>query len=313
MDYWESVLVDCGMVKFKRTTFYIFLALFLLLFPFSQARADAYLTVIFLDVGEGDAIYLETPTTERLLVDTGNPMTGYRVVDFLKDKGIKTLDAIFITHPHLDHMGGIFQIIPRFDVKALYDNGQPIPENPDCDIYRWYKEVIREGNYKPIVAGDFFQYGDVRIQVLWPRDPTSSNWNVNSLVLKVTYGRVAFLFMGDANTDVEEALLNKGIDLKANLLKVGHHGAIDATSERFLKAVSPKFAVISADAKNIKGYPHPDVLSRLKKYRVKIFTTFSHGNLTFWTDGINGVFLRNDTDNYSEMVYGTASFLIERY
>ncbi len=281
------------MERVKRAVFFFFFIFFLTPFFLFQAWGEKYLTITFLDIGEGDAIYIETPTKEHILIDAGNPTTGYRVVDFLREKGIESLDAIFITHPHADHMGGIFQIVRRFDVKVIYDNGQPIPDKPDYDIYRWYVETVRGNNYKAAAAGDVFPFGDVKIHVIWPKDPLSSDWNVNSLVLKVVYNKAVILLMGDANRVVEEGLLAQKVDLKAKVLKVGHHGALDATSINFIKTVSPDFAVISVNVNNIRGYPHSDVLDRLKDLKVKTLTTFSQGNLTFSTDGTKGVFLKN--------------------
>lgn len=280
------------MRRFKRLRFFLFLAITLLC-P-SEATSLPPLYITFLNAGEGEAIYLETPTEDRILIDTGNPMTGYRVVDFLRARGVKSINALFITHPHPDHMGGIFQILPAFDIKAIYDNGQPIPDSFDCDIYRWYGEVVRKGkvkrvNYSPVRAGYPFQYGDVRIEVLWPDRPASPDWNTNSLVLKVIYGKVTLLLMGDANKSVEKQLLDSGANLRANVMKVGHHGAIDATSEDFLNAVSPEYAVIVVDGGNIRGYPHPEVLERLKGRDIRILMTSTHGNITLVTDG-NKVF-----------------------
>jgi competence protein ComEC len=268
------------MVRFKRAKSLLLIILFLFSF-FPQPWAGQNLIVIFRDVGEGEAIYLETPTDEKILVDTGNPISGHDVVDFLKKRGIRSLDAIFITHPHPDHMGGIFHILPRFDVGSVYDNGQPIPENPDSEIYRWYEEAVRYGNYSAVKAGDLFQYGDVKIQVLWPRSPLSSDWNANSLVLKVVYGDVAFLLMGDANTFVENALLDAKVDLRAQVLKVGHHGAADATSKEFLERVSPAYAVISINDDNIRGYPDTEVVKRLEDKGIEIFFTYHDGDIEF--------------------------------
>lgn len=277
------------MRRFKRLTIFLFLTTTLLLFP-SEVTSVFPFHITFLNVGEGEAIYFETPTEDRILIDTGNPMTGYHVVNFLRARGVESINALFITHPHPDHMGGIFQILPAFDIKVIYDNGQPISENPDCDIYRWYTEVVRKGrvkraNYSPVRAGNVFQYGDVRIEVLWPDKVASPDWNTNSLVLKVVYGKVTLLLMGDANNSVEKQLLDSGVNLRANVLKVGHHGAIDATSEDFLKAVSPEYAVILVDAGNIRGYPHPEVLERLKGRDIKILMTSTHGDITLLTDG----------------------------
>ncbi len=261
------------------------LSLLLLLTPPSLYGGDL-LEVTFLDVGEGEAIYIETPRGDRILIDTGNPITGFRVAEFLRKRGVAFLTALFITHPHPDHMGGVFHILPAFKVGRIYDNGQPIPERPGCDIYRWYGEAVRgrEG-YRVVKRGDTFLYGNVVIEVLWPEGPLSSDWNENSLVLKLTYGKVSLLFMGDANKEVERALLERDDDVRADVLKVGHHGFNDATSKEFLKSVAPDFAVISINRENVRGYPHPEVLKRLDTYRVKTLITYAKGDVTFYTDG----------------------------
>lgn len=268
------------MARFK--IFYRFL--FVSLLFVSEVSAEPSLYVTFLDVGEGDAIYIETSAQERILIDTGNPMTVFRTVDFLKKKDIRSLDALFITHPHVDHMGGLFSILPAFEVRAIYDNGQSGADGFGCDVYRCYNEIIRQGNYSPVKAGNIFRYGDVVIQVLWPRGTMSPDWNTNSLVLKMTYGDIVFLFMGDANIDVENVLL-KEEDLKAHVLKVGHHGAADATGNDFISAVSPDYAVISVNAENFRGYPAPAVLKKLRSNNRRVMLTYSCGNITLITDG----------------------------
>lgn len=263
------------------------LAGFLILFLFipSIGFCKEYLKVVFLDVGEGEAIYINMPSGENILIDTGNPATGYRVAEFLRKRGVTTITAIFITHPHPDHMGGVFHILPSFKVEAIYDNGQPIPEMPECDIYQWYHEFVRSGNYRSLRRGEVFFFGEVKVEVLWPEPPLSSQWNENSLVLKLTYGKVAFLLMGDATKGVERALLERDVDLEASVLKVGHHGSKDTLYEGFLKGVSPQYAVISINRGNIRGYPYGENLKLLKKHGVKLYTTYEHGNITFITDG----------------------------
>lgn len=278
-----------GMKRYKRFKLIIFFILPLLLLPLSEVITASTLQITFLDVGEGEAILLAAPTGERVLIDTGNPMTAYRIVRFLEDRGIKTIDAIFITHPHPDHMGGIFYLLPHFHVKAVYDNGQTIPEKPDCDIYRWYKELREKEGFKTAKAGDIFSYGGIKIKVLWPQGSFSDDWNSNSLVLKVVYDKSSLLFMGDANANVERSLLEAGLDLKADILKVGHHGGDDATTLPFLRAVRPTFAVISVNRGNIRGYPSVEVIRRLNREGVDILITSSHGDIVFRLDGKGGI------------------------
>jgi competence protein ComEC len=124
------------MKGYKRLTYRVLLSIFLILAASTQAGAERGLTVVFLDVGEGDAVYLETPTGEKILIDTGNPITGGYVAEFLDERGVRRVDSVFITHPHPDHMGGIFHILARFEVASVYDNGQPVPEGPGSEIYR---------------------------------------------------------------------------------------------------------------------------------------------------------------------------------
>lgn len=255
----------------------------LFLFPSSLYAKD--LIVTFLNVGEGDAAYIETHTKDRILIDTGNPLTAYRVIDFLNKNGVNSLDAVFITHPHSDHAGGVFHILPGINIKALYDNGQPIPDAPEYEAYRWYKEVLKKSNYKAIDAGDVFQYGDVKVHVLWPKGALSADWNANSLVLKITYRDIIFLFMGDANIDVEAALLKEKVDLKAHVLKIGHHGATDTASDEFLKAVAPFYGIISANVEDVNTYAIPQTIKKLIANKIKVLTTYSDGDITFKTDG----------------------------
>ena len=240
--------------------------------------------IFFLNVGEGEAIYIETPNTQKVLIDSGNLISGYKVVNFLKRKGIEEIDFLIITHPHLDHMGGIFHVLQHIKVKRCYDNGQPLPKNND--IYRWYNDLFRKDNYKPLKAGEKIILGNVIINVLSPEKFTS-DWNANSLVLKINYGETSFLLMGDANIKVEKMLLEKNINLKADVLKVGHHGAKDASSERFIEAVSPQYAVISIDENNIRGYPAVSVIKRFQNKGIKLFFTYRDGDIIFKSNGKN--------------------------
>ncbi len=266
-----------------------FLLLWLLLYG-SMALAVAPLEVTFLDVGEGEAVYIRTPDGKSLLVDAANPATAERIVKFLNSRGVDTLQAVLITHPHPDHMGGIFQLLSTFRVKRVYDNGQPIDDMPPCDIYRWYKERVRAlPHYRRLGAGNTLRYGNVTVEVLWPVELKTGGWNQNSLVLKISYSGRVFLLMGDADKKVEAALIERESSLKADVLKAGHHGSEGTLSERFLRQVAPSYVVISINRDNLRGYPSKKVLKRLDEMNVTTLITYRDGNISFLVDEKGGL------------------------
>ena len=238
--------------------------------------------VHFIDVGEGAATWIEVGDGRHILVDTGNVITGATVRTTLQEAGVERLETIIITHPHPDHIGGIFHLLPAMEVGRVLDNGQPIAALPSCDIYRWYVEAVRSrANYGVLKKGDRLQWGPVLIEVLWPFSPTSTNWNSNALVIRLKINGKYILLMSDVGHSVEAQLLAEKIDLKAEVLQVGHHGAPDASSEIFLRAVAPEWAVISVNSENVRGYPSEDVLRKLRAVRAKVFLTSDNGTCTW--------------------------------
>ncbi len=270
--------------KMKNLCRSIFLIiLIIILSPFGVHAGT--LKVYFLDVGEGESIYIETPELKKILIDSGNLITGNRVAEFLKRHNIKRLDLMIITHPHPDHIGGVFCILNDIQVAKRYDNGQPVGDTTCDNLYRWYEIFYRKDNYSVLKSGDIISLGKVVIKVLSPAS-LSQNWNDNSLVLKLVYGRTSFLFMGDATLNVERwLLLTKKEELKSDVLKVGHHGAHDAASEAFLKAVSPEYAIISINKNNIRGYPSAQVIQRLKWLGIKVLLTWKEGDILIESNG----------------------------
>ncbi len=242
------------------------------------------LRVYFLDVGEGESVLIETPDDKRIIIDTGNLITGYRVYQFIKSKGIEEIDMLIVTHPHPDHMGGVFLLLQAIKVKRWCDNGQPINRNNN-DLYRWYEEIFRRGNYCVLKGGDILKMGGVEFHILNPFD-YGGDWNTNSLVIKMTYKKVSFLFTGDADITTERKLIERyGESLKSDVLKVGHHGASDSTSKEFLKMVRPSYAVISINNHNIRGFPSDKTLKLLKDMKVKTYITYRDGTVLFISDG----------------------------
>ena len=260
----------------------------LVFFGFSFLYADV--KVIFVDVGEGDSTIIITPNSKVVLIDTGNLYMGFKVYRLLKEKfRVNRISAIFLTHHHLDHIGGAFWLLQIMKVDRLYDNGYSISRFALSlpfwdDIFFWYEKVIRYANIKRVILkqGDRIDIDGVSFFILHP-DKLYSDMNLSSLVIKMVYDGVSFLFMGDANKKVEEKLLKEysSYYLRADVLKVGHHGAYDATGYDFIKTVSPKYAIISVDRRNRRGYPSKKVLKLLYDFGVKVFITYKQKDISF--------------------------------
>lgn len=230
--------------------------------------------VCFLSVGQGDCAVLSAEG-KTVLIDTGPPGKGEQIVREIRKMDADTLEYCFITHPHEDHLGSLEEVLNLIPVTHLVLTGEGYPAG--------ILSAAEKGKTKVSYAalGQIYEIGGGRFTVLGPAffgtDP-----NNNSLVLKAEYGTVSFLFTGDAEQEEEEYLTG---DLTATVLKVGHHGSATSTGGRFLAAVNPSIAVISCGKENEYGHPHPEVLNRLGKKKVKIYRTDEAGTILFATDG----------------------------
>jgi competence protein ComEC len=259
--------------------------------PFRRASPDLKVTVI--DVGQGESILVEFPGRRVMLIDggglAGSPFdVGERVVSpVLWRKGIKRIDTLVLTHGHPDHLAGLVAVARNFRIGESWE-GAPLPDEGLAAAYRRAlgPKVLR----RRIGRGDRFEEGRVALEILHPpRDLDAAAGpagNEDSLVIRMTFGSVAFLFMGDAGARTERALLASGDTLAATVLKAGHHGSAASTSSDFLDAVRPRLVLVSAGEGNTYGFPGREVLARARNAGAELLRTDLDGAVEVRTDGL---------------------------
>ena len=240
------------------------------------------LTVHFIDVGQADCALLECDG-EFAIIDGGNSEDGEDVVEYLAEQGVQELALVVGTHPHEDHIGGLPHVLDAYPAENVWSSEIPYSNS----ITRAFQNAVASQKlplYVPEI-GEVFQLGDATITMIGPVHMNYEDVNNISLVLMVQYGDVRFLFTGDMERDAETELLDSGADVKADVLKVGHHGSYTSTSYRFLREVAPAYGVISVGAANDYGHPHDDPMSRLKDAEVTIYRTDKMYDIVAVTDG----------------------------
>lgn len=248
--------------------------------------AQKELEVNFLDVGQGDAILIEAPGGQNVLIDGGPDKKILKRLGENLGWLDRRIDLMILTHPHDDHVSGLNEVIKNYQVdKILYAGA--VHSAPG--YLEWLQLVKEKGVPMEIAwAGYKIDLGnDLRFEVLSPEENLLNkeveNLNNSSLVLKVQYKNISFLLVGDAEKEVEEKLLAK--EIKADVLKIGHHGSDTGSTEEFLKKVKPEMAVISAGRNNQFGHPHARVLKRLERLGIRILRTDLGGTVGLRSDG----------------------------
>jgi competence protein ComEC len=255
---------------------------------------DGKLRVVFFDVGQGDAIFVESPTGVQVLIDAGDSSDILRALG--REMGLfdRRIDMVVATHPDKDHIGGFYSVMDRYDVGAVMRTEKI---HDSITASQFYDAVLLETDEIMYARrGMTFDLGSSTVmEVLFPeRDASFLENNASSIVLRISYGDTQFLLTGDAPQSVEDHIVvldrEDGVnDLKSDVLKVGHHGSRTSSSELFLRHVDPTYAVVSAGEDDRYGHPHDIVVDGVASVGATLVGTYENGDVTFVSDGIEVV------------------------
>ena len=253
---------------------------------------DRHLEVSFFDIGQGDAIFIETPHKHQILID-GGPSSAI-LEKLAKEMPFwdRTIDLVILTHPEKDHLAGLLEVLERYEVKQILWTGI-IRQTAE---YNKWQELIKKEKAKITIAQapQKIKAGRVFLSILYPFESLEGgefkNSNDTSIISRLIFGNNSFLFTGDATKSVEKKILSNCIEQKdcllgSDVLKVSHHGSKTSTSEEFLKEVSPEIAIISCGKDNIYGHPHSETLEIFKKYDIEVLRTDINGDIKIISDG----------------------------
>lgn len=278
-----------------RKVFFYFIGLLVLLNIFAWQEVfvlsdSSYLKVYFLDVGQGDSIFIETPQGHQILIDGGpNSIILQKLQKIMPLKDM-SIDLVILTHPEKDHMQGLIDVLQRYKINYILWT-EVVRQTPEYQ--KWIEVLAQEQKQGAetitAYAGKSVKAGNVSIDILYPVVNLSGkelkNSNDSSIVSRLVFGKNSFLFTGDITGKAEKELIKHNSDLVSNVLKVAHHGSKYSTSEEFLENVEPKIAVISSGKDNYYGHPTPEVLQRLEKFGIQTLRTDIDGDIELISDG----------------------------
>lgn len=254
--------------------------------------------LIALDVGQGDAILVQTPDHQDILIDGGPNDTVVDALSAALPPGDQDLELVVLTHPHADHVNGLVAVTERLQIHDVLLTGLHFRQA----AYAAWRRLLDERHVRQhvAVAGQSYTVGGARLDVLWPvqnlslrsvsTDDAAAGGGINdsSIVLRLTCGGSQAMLMGDASSEIEERILATGVDVRAAALKVGHHGSRFSTSRTWLEAVQPRWAIISVGRNNRYHHPHPATLLRLSQAELTVLRTDQQGTIRLWSDGQGG-------------------------
>lgn len=242
---------------------------------------EPILKIHFIDVGQADSIFIELPNKENMLIDAGNNADDKLVVDYIKKLKYDKIDYVIGTHPHEDHIGGLDKVIDYFDIGKIY-----MPKvSHNTKTFKDVLVSIDNKNLKITTAKagiNILDLEDLDVNIIAPVKNNYEDLNNYSAVLKIRYKNKTFLFMGDAEKISEQEIVEY---MKADVLKVGHHGSRTSTSKEFLQKVKPTYAIITVGKDNDYNHPHSEVMKLLKDFNVNIYRTDKSGTIILSSDG----------------------------
>ncbi|MFZ2150060.1 MAG: ComEC/Rec2 family competence protein [Minisyncoccia bacterium] len=257
------------------------------LFRLEWKSSQKLLTFVMLDVGQGDALFIESPTGTQIIFDAGPPRKILSALSWVISPFDKNIDAIVITNPDADHIGGFAEILKNYKVGYVFEPGTI----NDSKTFQNLKSEIKKKKIPDILARKGMRLhlgGGAVIDILFPdRDVREWATNEGSVVARLSYGSTSVLLTGDSTSKTEKIILeeNSSLLLKSDVLKVGHHGSRSSTSLPFVKLIAPQYALVSAGADNSYGHPHPETSKTLLNLGVKVLRTDLVGTIIMKSDG----------------------------
>lgn len=241
------------------------------------------LRVNYIDVGQGDSIFIELPNKETMLIDAGEAYEADNVINYIKNLGISKIDYIVGTHPHTDHIGGLEEVINTFDVGSIYMPKATSTSKTYLDLLTTISDKglsVKTAKSGVVVLDE----NDLKLEFIAPNSDSYSELNNYSAVLKLTYLDNTFLFMGDAETLSEDEVT---CDVDADVIKVGHHGSDSSSSLEFVKKASPEYAIIMVGEGNSYNHPYQSIIDRYLGVGAKVLRTDLDGNIVCDSDGVD--------------------------
>lgn len=271
-------------MKFFRWSVLCFVTFSVLIFPqqLTYSKAIQDMKVHFIDVGQGDSILIQTPNDKHILIDGGPPESGKRVVRYLKKLDVNTIDLMIATHPDMDHIGGLPEVMKHIPTKEILDSGKT---HTTKTYGRYVREIHRQHIPVTIAQENKQVHLDplLHIRILNTYGKTKNN-NQSSIVLTINYDEVNFLLMSDIEYKQEKDLLST-YDLRANIIKIAHHGSKTSSSKQFLQQVNPNIAILTYSKQNDFGHPVKRVIKNLDDIQAQIYSTAVFGDVVIWTEG----------------------------